>query len=174
MDELDEFYFFESPLFKLLLLNSGKTEHVNPLFASRDEKGEFEMLFQELWDQPEKFFEYFRMRPATFEYILKGIEAKIKKFSNFRKCISTKQRLAVTLRYEKFYSKMKIQTSEIKYAYIFNFRRVLYLKKTKQGLHAEDSSVEFALVNHLPYCHSLMNHYNYGPKDPLRKTLVGV
>lgn len=33
------------------------------------------MLFQEhLWDQPEKFFEYFGLRPATFEYILKGIE----------------------------------------------------------------------------------------------------
>ena len=22
------------------------------------------MLFQDLWDQPEKFFDYFRMRPA--------------------------------------------------------------------------------------------------------------
>lgn len=61
-------------------------------------KTEFQMLFQELWDQPEKFFEYLRMRPVTFEYILEGIEESIKKFSNFRKCISSKQRLAITLR----------------------------------------------------------------------------
>lgn len=98
MDELDEFYFLESPLMKLLLLNGRKPEHVNQLFSRRDDKGEFQMLFQELWDQPEKFFEYFRMRPATFEYILEGIEESIKKFSNFRECISAKQRLAVTLR----------------------------------------------------------------------------
>ncbi|XP_076039684.1 uncharacterized protein LOC143024646 isoform X4 [Oratosquilla oratoria] len=39
-----------------------------------------------------------RMRLATFEYILKGIEESIKKFSNFCECISAKQRLAVTLR----------------------------------------------------------------------------
>lgn len=47
-----------------MLLNGGKTEHVNQLFSNRDDKGEFQMLFQELWDQPEKFFDYFRMRPA--------------------------------------------------------------------------------------------------------------
>jgi len=98
MDELDEFYFLECPLLKLLLLNGGKTEHVNELFSRRDDKGEFEMLFQELWDQPEKFFEYFRMKPETFEYILEKIEESITKFSNFRKCISAKQRLAVTIR----------------------------------------------------------------------------
>ena len=97
MDELDEYFFLESPLIKLVLLNGGKTEHVNQLFANRDDKGEFQMLFQELLDQPEKFFDYFRMKPATFEYILKGIEESIKKISNFRECISPKQRLAVTL-----------------------------------------------------------------------------
>ena len=70
MDELDQYFFLESPLIKLVLLNGGKTEHVNQLFSNRDDKGEFQMLFQELWDQPEKFFDYFRMRPATFEYIL--------------------------------------------------------------------------------------------------------
>lgn len=98
MDELDEFYLLESPLIKLLLLNGGRTEHVNQLFSRRDDKGEFEILFQELWDQQEKFFEYFRMRPGAFAYILEKIEEGIIKFSNFRKCISAKQRLAVTLR----------------------------------------------------------------------------
>lgn len=98
MDELDEQYFLESPLLKLLVLNSGKTEHVNPIFLSRDEKGEFEVLYKDLYDQPERFFEYFRMKPATLEYILQGIEERITKLSNFRKCISAQQRLAVTLR----------------------------------------------------------------------------
>jgi len=58
MDELDEFNFLASPLMKLLLLNGGKTEHVNKLFSRINDKREFEMLFQELWDQPEKFFEF--------------------------------------------------------------------------------------------------------------------
>ena len=51
MDELDQYFFLESPLIKLVLLNGGKTEHVNQLFANRDDKGEFQMLFQELWDE---------------------------------------------------------------------------------------------------------------------------
>lgn len=84
MDELDEFYFLENPLMKLLVLNDGRTEHVNQLFSRRDDKGEFEMLFQELWGQPENFLEYFAMRPAIFEYVLEAIEENIKKFSNFR------------------------------------------------------------------------------------------
>lgn len=98
MDELDDLYFLDNPLLKLLILNSGKSEHVSQLFSGRDDKGEFRMLFREIWDQPEKFFEYFRMTPETFDYILKGIEKRIEKFSNFRECISPKHRLAVTLR----------------------------------------------------------------------------
>lgn len=98
MDELDEQYLLESPLLKIVLLNIVRTEHVNPIFGSRDGKGEFELLFKDLCDQPERFFEYFRMKPETFEYILQGIEERITKFSNFRKCIPAQQRLAVTLR----------------------------------------------------------------------------
>ena len=58
MDELDQYFFRESLLMKLVWLNGGKTEHVNQLFSNRDDKGEFQILFQELWDQPEKFFDY--------------------------------------------------------------------------------------------------------------------
>ncbi|XP_076039682.1 uncharacterized protein LOC143024646 isoform X2 [Oratosquilla oratoria] len=55
-----------------------------------------------------------RMRLATFEYILKGIEESIKKFSNFCECISAKQRLAVTLRHSSAsgWSFLGIQNSE--------------------------------------------------------------
>lgn len=94
MDELDQYSFLERSLMKLVLLNGGKTEHVNQLFSNRDDKGEFQMLFQELRDQPEKFFDYFRMRPATFECILKEREESIKNISNSRE----NKRLAVTLR----------------------------------------------------------------------------
>jgi hypothetical protein len=56
MDELDEQYLLESPLLKIVLLKKERTEHVNPIFGSRDEKGEFELLFKDLSDQPERFF----------------------------------------------------------------------------------------------------------------------
>ena len=46
-------------------------------------KREFQALFPELCDQPEKFFEYFRMTPATFEYILSGITETTKKSQIF-------------------------------------------------------------------------------------------
>lgn len=54
MDEIDEFYFLESSLIKLLLLNGGKTEYINHLFSGGDDKEEFEMLFKEFLDQPQR------------------------------------------------------------------------------------------------------------------------
>ncbi|KAJ8944746.1 hypothetical protein NQ318_011652 [Aromia moschata] len=68
------------------------------LFVPRDDKGEYQMLISDLSDSPQKFFEYFRMRPTKFVYILKDIGERITKYSNFREYISAKQRLAVTLR----------------------------------------------------------------------------
>ena len=59
MDELDElFFFFLEPNIKVIVVEQWKTEHVNQIFVSRDEKGDFKMLFQELCDQPERFFFY--------------------------------------------------------------------------------------------------------------------
>ncbi|KAJ8946097.1 hypothetical protein NQ318_010394 [Aromia moschata] len=40
----------ESPLIKLLLIGGRKSEHVNPLFATRDDKGEYQMLIPDLSD----------------------------------------------------------------------------------------------------------------------------
>jgi len=48
-------------------------------------------------EQALKFFQYFRMGPDTFWYILHNIRPYIEKQSNFRKCISPEERLAVTL-----------------------------------------------------------------------------
>lgn len=91
-----ECQFLESPLLKILLM--GRTEHVNNIFSSRPINGEYHTLFEELLEQPKKFFEYFRMLPETFHYILGGIEESITKQSNFCECISAKERLSLTLR----------------------------------------------------------------------------
>lgn len=93
----DEYQFLESPLLKILLM-TGKIEHVNKIFSSRSINGEYQTLFQDLVEQPNKFFEYFRMLPGTLYYILEGIEESITKQSNFCECISAKERLALTLR----------------------------------------------------------------------------
>ena len=83
METFGEDYLLEIPLMKVLLLNNGKLENVHPLFASRNEKGEFSLLFNDLWDQPQNFADYFRIKPETFHLILTGIEGAIKKSSNY-------------------------------------------------------------------------------------------
>jgi hypothetical protein len=60
--------------------------------------GESHTLFPQLLEQPCKFYDYFRMLHETVWYILNDIRNDIQKQSNFRKCISSEERLAVTLR----------------------------------------------------------------------------
>jgi len=68
------------------------------LFKEEGKNGEFHTLFPQLLEQLFKFYDYFRMLPETFWYILNDIRDDIKKQSNFRKCISPEERLAVALR----------------------------------------------------------------------------
>ena len=56
------------------------------------------MLFTQLLEQQCKFSDYFRMLHKTFLYTLNDIRDGIHKQSNFWKCISPEERLAVTLR----------------------------------------------------------------------------
>jgi len=88
----------ETSVLKFLLLQDGKDHWVNPIFADREKNGEFHTLFKELLKQPPKFFQYTRMSPDTFFYILGAIREDIEKVSNFRKCISAEERLLITLR----------------------------------------------------------------------------
>ena len=88
----------ENPLLKILLLEDERSDWVNPIFYERVRCGEFHTLFPMLLEQASKFFEYFRMGSETFWYILHNIRPYIEKQSNFRKCISPEERLAVTLR----------------------------------------------------------------------------
>jgi len=70
----------------------------NEIFEGREKMGNSTRFFPQLLEQPCKFYDYFRMLPETFWYILNDIRDDIKKQSNFRKCISPEERLAVTLR----------------------------------------------------------------------------
>jgi len=97
MDE--QLLLLESPLLKVLLLEDERSDWVNPNFDERGKRGEFHTLFPMLLEQAQNFFQYFRMGPDTFWYILHNIRPHIEKQSNFRKCISPEERLAVTLRY---------------------------------------------------------------------------
>lgn len=62
------------------MLNGRKTEHINPLFSSRDDK-RVKCYLKNCFTNCKSLFEYFGIRSATFDYILKEIEKIIKKFS---------------------------------------------------------------------------------------------
>ena len=87
-----------SPLLKFFIFENEREMWVNQIYREREKYGEFYTLFPQLLKQPRKFFQYFRMTPATFWYILNKIRNDIEKHSNFRRCISPEEKLAVTLR----------------------------------------------------------------------------
>jgi len=72
---------------------------VNEIFEGREKKmGNSTRCFLSCWNNRAKFYDYFRMLPETFWYMLNDIRDDIKKQSNFRKYVSPEERLAVTLR----------------------------------------------------------------------------
>ena len=59
----------------------------------------YHTLFPKLWQHHDKFFEYVRMSQNTFDIIHNGIQLLISKCdTNYRRPISTEERLVVTLR----------------------------------------------------------------------------
>ena len=74
---------------------------VRDLYRERDEKGEFNMLVQDLLlHDHEYFFQCFRMLPAKFEELLRLVAPYITKCSTkMRDPILADQRLVITLRY---------------------------------------------------------------------------
>ena len=48
-------------------------------FLKEEKRGGFHTLFPQLLEQPCKFYDYFRMLPETFWYILNDIRDDIKK-----------------------------------------------------------------------------------------------
>jgi len=62
----------ENSLLKILSLEDERSDWVNPIFDEREKCGEFHTLFPMLLQQALKFFQYFRMGPDTFWYILRN------------------------------------------------------------------------------------------------------
>ena len=97
--KIDSMFLLDTnPLLKILIFEEQKDMWVSEIFEGREKNGEFHTLFPQLLEQPCKFFCYFRMLPETLWYILNDIRDDIQKQSNFRKCISPEERLALTLR----------------------------------------------------------------------------
>lgn len=72
---------------------------VHPILKVRYLEGTYYTLFEKLSNDPNKFFNYFRMSKNTFDYILSNIINKIKKQdTQFRMCIPPEEMLAVTIR----------------------------------------------------------------------------
>lgn len=94
----DDYMFLDNSLLRLLLLENEKESWVGDINSTRETQGEFTLLFPDLIKNSQKFFDYFRMLPETFNYILHGIRLKIEKQCNFRSCIQPTEKLAITLR----------------------------------------------------------------------------
>lgn len=97
MDADDE-YLFENNFLRFFMLENTRKNWVNDIYEKREEHGEFHLLFDDLLQQSQKFFEYFRMLPETFNYILSQIYERLEKQSNFRKCVDPRENLSITLR----------------------------------------------------------------------------
>jgi len=95
----EQLLLLENPLLKILLLEDERSDWVNPILDKRENCGEFHTLLPMLLEQAQNFFQYFRMGPDIFWYILHNIRPHIEKQSNFRKFISPEAWLTVTLRY---------------------------------------------------------------------------
>lgn len=84
-----------------VLRNSRKRKRiwVHDINKKRDEVGEYHRLCRELESHEDRFFLYFRMSQNCFEELHELLRPKIeKKLTNWRKPISTRERLAICLR----------------------------------------------------------------------------
>lgn len=95
----------ESSYLKFKYLRHDTIQHkrqwsAHPINSDRVTNGEFHRLYTTLRENPNKFRQYFRMSPTTFDYILKLIEPKMNiRWSNFiRHPISAEERLMITVR----------------------------------------------------------------------------
>ncbi|KAJ8894271.1 hypothetical protein PR048_006884 [Dryococelus australis] len=77
-----------------------RCEWVNQIYLKLEELGEFFHLFNDLKNNPARFFNCFRMGILTFYFILDSIKPVLIRDSIFRRTISPEECLAVTLRYE--------------------------------------------------------------------------
>lgn len=72
---------------------------VHKMLKTRKIHGEFWTIFNELMDDEQKFYQYFRMPQYDFHVLLGKIEKSLKKQdTKFKQAIGPKEKLAVCLR----------------------------------------------------------------------------
>lgn len=92
-------FLVENSYLKYKMCNKHKRKCADQVFKDRLVYGEFHNLYKQLKVSETRFYEYYRMRPHTFEYILNGIRNKINKTATDQsKIICPAERLSITLR----------------------------------------------------------------------------
>ena len=72
---------------------------VHPLNTTRTGKGEFYILYPDLWHYPKKFFGVFHMDWNQFDNLVQSVAPRLlKQDMNYRASRSPEQQLVVTLR----------------------------------------------------------------------------
>lgn len=77
--------------------NNNKRLWVRPIYAARQQFGDFEHLFQELKEDSEMFFKYTRMNISTFYKLIDLLQPYLQKRS--WRALPVEQRILIMLRY---------------------------------------------------------------------------
>ncbi|CAH1969512.1 unnamed protein product [Acanthoscelides obtectus] len=73
---------------------------VHPILSQKYVEGAFYTMFEKFREHDEKFFNYFRMSTATFDYLLEKLSCSLQRQdTQMRLCVPPKEMLAITLRY---------------------------------------------------------------------------
>ena len=124
---------------------------VHPINQKREEFGEFHHLIQELKLYPPRFYTYFRMDLEHFMYLLHELEPHITaKICNFRKRLSSEQKVAVCLRYAPYFSLFETITA----------------RALSSGFHF---GRHFLLLNYTR-CYVFFNKFHYKNEERIQNT----
>ena len=78
--------------------NISKLYWVHPLNDDRAERGEFYILYKDLHEYPDRFFDMYRMKPQQFDYLLNLVRTELtRRGCNYRQPLTAEERLVVTL-----------------------------------------------------------------------------
>lgn len=96
----DIFLLLDSTYIRNVLMQKPPKIGIHPINRKRGKFGEFHHLYSDLRNDEKRFFEYMRMTPSTFDFILGKIRSEIVK--NWQNChlepISIEERLVILIR----------------------------------------------------------------------------
>lgn len=80
-------------------INTTRKYWIHPILTRREKHGEFHILYAELRNYDDEFYNYLRMTKRTFDKLLSVLNIKLKhQHTAMRDSISSAERLVVTLR----------------------------------------------------------------------------